>query len=102
MAMRWYSVSVFSILKKGSRKYKRNGCKKLENEVAEVLVPTEEVLEYVEEKKSGNEDLCLDTLKMDMSEEVYHAIKINRVSGFQSTWQTNPITRCRSRRRINR
>ena len=88
MAMRWYSVSVFSNFeKKVAESIKEVVAQKnLENEVAEVLVPTEEVLEIRRGKKVQRERRFMPgyvLVKMDMSEEVYHAIKgINRESGF--------------------
>jgi len=88
MAMRWYSVSVFSNFeKKVAESIKEMVVQNnLENEVSEVLVPTEEVLEIRRGKKVQRERRFMPgyvLVKMDMSEEVYHAIKgINRVSGF--------------------
>ena len=80
MAMRWYSVSVFSNFeKKVAESIKEMVVQKnLENEVAEVLVPTEEVLEIRRGKKVQRERRFMPgyvLVKMDMSEEVYHAIK---------------------------
>ena len=52
--------------------------KNLENEVSEVLVPTEEVLEIRRGKKVQRERRFMPgyvLVKMDMNEEVYHAIK---------------------------
>ena len=88
MAMRWYSVSVFSNFeKKVAENIKEMIVQKnLEKEVSEVLVPTEEVLEIRRGKKVQRERRFMPgyvLVKMDMSEEAYHAIKaINRVSGF--------------------
>ncbi len=102
--MRWYSVSVFSNFeKKVAESIKEVVAQKnLENEVAEVLVPTEEVLEIRRGKKVQRERRFMPgyvLVKMDMSEEAYHAIKGDqpRVGISRSTWQTNPIIRCRSR-----
>ena len=80
MAMRWYSVSVFSNFeKKVAESIKEMVVQKnLENEVSEVLVPTEEVLEIRRGKKVQRERRFMPgyvLVKMDMSEEVYHAIK---------------------------
>ena len=57
MAMRWYSVSVFSNFeKKVAESIKEMVVQKnLENEVSEVLVPTEEVLEIRRGKKVQRE-----------------------------------------------
>ena len=88
MAMRWYSVSVFSNFEKKVAENIKEMVeqKNFENEVSEVLVPTEEVLEIRRGKKVQRERRFMPgyvLVKMDMSEEVYHAIKgINRVSGF--------------------
>ena len=88
MAMRWYSVSVFSNFEKKVAENIKEMVeqKNLEDEVSEVLVPTEEVLEIRRGKKVQRERRFMPgyvLVKMDMSEEVYHAIKgINRVSGF--------------------
>ena len=88
MAMRWYSVSVFSNFEKKVAENIKEMVeqKNLENEVSEVLVPTEEVLEIRRGKKVQRERRFMPgyvLVKMDMSEEAYHAIKgINRVSGF--------------------
>ena len=88
MAMRWYSVSVFSNFEKKVAENIKEVVeqKNLENEVSEVLVPTEEVLEIRRGKKVQRERRFMPgyvLVKMDMSEEAYHAIKgINRVSGF--------------------
>ena len=86
--MRWYSVSVFSNFEKKVAENIKEVVeqKNLENEVSEVLVPTEEVLEIRRGKKVQRERRFMPgyvLVKMDMSEEAYHAIKgINRVSGF--------------------
>ena len=91
MAMRWYSVSVFSNFEKKVAENIKEIVeqKNLEDEVSEVLVPTEEVLEIRRGKKVQRERRFMPgyvLVKMDMSEEVYHAIKaINRVSGFLGT-----------------
>ena len=91
MAMRWYSVSVFSNFEKKVAENIKEIVeqKNLENEVSEVLVPTEEVLEIRRGKKVQRERRFMPgyvLVKMDMSEEAYHAIKgINRVSGFLGT-----------------
>ena len=88
MAMRWYSVSVFSNFEKKVAENIKEMVeqKNLGNEVSEVLVPTEEVLEIRRGKKVQRERRFMPgyvLVKMDMNEEVYHAIKgINRVSGF--------------------
>ena len=88
MSMRWYSVSVFSNFEKKVAESIREviAQKNLQDEISEVLVPTEEVLEIRKGKKVQRERRFMPgyvLVKMDMNEEVYHAIKgINRVSGF--------------------
>ena len=85
MSMRWYSVSVFSNFeKKVAESIKEVVAQKnLQDEISEVLVPTEEVLEIRKGKKVQRERRFMPgyvLVKMDMNEEVYHAIKgINRV-----------------------
>ncbi len=88
MSMRWYSVSVFSNFEKKVAENIKEviAQKNLQDEISEVLVPTEEVLEIRKGKKIQRERRFMPgyvLVKMDMNEEVYHAIKsINRVSGF--------------------
>jgi len=76
--MRWYSVSVFSNFEKKVAESIKEMVeqKNLEDEVSEVLVPTEEVLEIRRGKKVQRERRFMPgyvLVKMDMSEEVYHA-----------------------------
>ncbi len=73
MVMRWYSVSVFSNFeKKVAESIKEMVVQKnLENEVSEVLVPTEEVLEIRRGKKVQRERRFMPgyvLVKMVMSE----------------------------------
>ena len=88
MAMRWYSVSVFSNFeKKVAESIKEMVVQKnLENEVSEVLVPTEEVLEIRRGKKVQRERRFMPgyvLVRMEMSDQGYHLINsINRVTGF--------------------
>ena len=88
MAKRWYSVSVLSNFEKKIAEQIKTAVSEasLEAEIEEVLVPTEEVIEVRRGKKVTTERRFMPgyvLVKMDMSEEVYHAIKgINRVSGF--------------------
>ena len=72
MAMRWYSVSVFSNFeKKVAESIKEMVAQNnLEDEVSEVLVPTEEVLEIRRGKKVQRERRFMPgyvLVKMDMS-----------------------------------
>ena len=81
MAMRWYSVSVFSNFEKKVAENIKEMVeqKNLENEVSEVLVPTEEVLEIRRGKKVQRERRFMPgyvLVKMDMSEEASSLISI--------------------------
>ncbi|SEO31414.1 transcription antitermination protein nusG [Gemmobacter aquatilis] len=88
MAKRWYSVSVLSNFeKKVAEQIKQavaeNG---LEDEIEEVLVPTEEVIEVRRGKKVTSERRFMPgyvLVRMEMSNRGYHLISsINRVTGF--------------------
>lgn len=88
MAKRWYSVSVLSNYEKKvaeaiNEKIAQEG---LEDEIEQVLVPTEEVVEVRRGKKYNVERRFMPgyiLVRMDMSEKGYHLINnINRVTGF--------------------
>jgi len=88
MAKRWYSVSVLSNFeKKIAEQIKQavaeNG---LEDEIDEVLVPTEEVIEVRRGKKVTTERRFMPgyvLVHMEMSDQGYHLVNsINRVTGF--------------------
>ncbi|WP_375573369.1 transcription termination/antitermination protein NusG [Seohaeicola saemankumensis] len=88
MAKRWYSVSVLSNLEKKIAEQIRqavieNG---LEDQIEEVLVPTEEVIEVRRGKKVTTERRFMPgyvLVRMEMSDKGYHLINsINRVTGF--------------------
>jgi len=88
MAKRWYSVSVLSNFeKKIAEQIKQavveNG---LEDQIEEVLVPTEEVIEVRRGKKITTERRFMPgyvLVRMEMSDRGYHLISsINRVTGF--------------------
>jgi len=88
MAKRWYSVSVLSNFEKKIAEQIRqavadNG---LEDEIDEVLVPTEEVIEVRRGKKVTAERRFMPgyvLVHMEMSDSGYHMINsINRVTGF--------------------
>ncbi|WP_323790005.1 transcription termination/antitermination protein NusG [Thalassovita sp.] len=88
MAKRWYSVSVLSNFEKKIAEQIRlavveNG---LEDEIEEVLVPTEEVIEVRRGKKVTSERRFMPgyvLVRMEMSDRGYHLISsINRVTGF--------------------
>ena len=88
MAKRWYSVSVLSNFEKKIAEQTRtavieNG---LEDQIEEVLVPTEEVIEVRRGKKVTTERRFMPgyvLVRMEMSDKGYHLINsINRVTGF--------------------
>ncbi len=88
MAKRWYSVSVLSNFEKKIAEQIRHAVveKGLEDEIDEVLVPTEEVLEIRRGKKVTSERRFMPgyvLVHMDMTDRGYHLItSINRVTGF--------------------
>ncbi|MCY1127850.1 MAG: transcription termination/antitermination protein NusG [Paracoccaceae bacterium] len=88
MAKRWYSVSVLSNFeKKVAEQIKHAVAEKgLEEEIDEVLVPTEEVIEVRRGKKVTSERRFMPgyvLVHMDMTDRGYHLItSINRVTGF--------------------
>ena len=88
MAKRWYSVSVLSNFEKKISEQIRNAVaeKGIEDQIDEVLVPTEEVIEIRRGKKVTAERRFMPgyvLVHMEMSDEGYHLINsINRVTGF--------------------
>ncbi len=88
MAKRWYSVSVLSNFEKKIAEQIRFEVaeKGLEDEIEEVLVPTEEVIEIRRGKKVPTERRYMPgyvLVRMEMSDHGYHLINsINRVTGF--------------------
>lgn len=88
MAKRWYSVSVLSNFEKKIAEQIRTSVAEagLEDEIEEVLVPTEEVLEVRRGKKVTSERRFMPgyvLVRMEMSNKGYHLISsINRVTGF--------------------
>ncbi len=88
MAKRWYSVSVLSNFEKKVAEQIRTAVSDagLEDEIDEVLVPTEEVMEIRRGKKVTSERRFMPgyvLVHMDMSNRGYHLItSINRVTGF--------------------
>ena len=88
MAKRWYSVSVLSNFEKKIAEQIRTAVveKGLEDEIEEVLVPTEEVLEVRRGKKVTSERRFMPgyvLVRMEMTNHGYHLINsINRVTGF--------------------
>ena len=88
MAKRWYSVSVLSNFEKKIAEQIRTSVAEqgLEDEIDEILVPTEEVIEVRRGKKVTTERRFMPgyvLVHMEMSDEGYHLINsINRVTGF--------------------
>ncbi|MFU8776820.1 MAG: transcription termination/antitermination protein NusG [Roseovarius sp.] len=88
MAKRWYSVSVLSNFEKKIAEQIRQSVTEsgLEDEIDEVLVPTEEVIEIRRGKKVTAERRFMPgyvLVHMEMSDRGYHLISsINRVTGF--------------------
>ena len=88
MAKRWYSVSVLSNFEKKVAELIRQAVidAGLEDEIEEVLVPTEEVIEVRRGKKVTTERRFMPgyvLVRMEMSDQGYHLINsINRVTGF--------------------
>ena len=88
MAKRWYSVSVLSNFEKKIAEQIRHDVAQagLEDEIDEVLVPTEEVIEVRRGKKVTTERRFMPgyvLVHMQMSDRGYHLItSINRVTGF--------------------
>ena len=88
MAKRWYSVSVLSNFEKKVADQIKTAVAEagLEEEIDEVLVPTEEVIEVRRGKKVTSERRFMPgyvLVRMEMSNKGYHLISsINRVTGF--------------------
>jgi len=88
MAKRWYSVSVLSNFEKKIAEQIRHAVVDagLEDQIEEVLVPTEEVIEVRRGKKVTTERRFMPgyvLVRMEMTDEGYHLINsINRVTGF--------------------
>lgn len=88
MAKRWYSVSVLSNFEKKVAEQIRQATADagLEDQIEEVLVPTEEVIEIRRGKKVTTERRFMPgyvLVRMEMTDRAYHLINsINRVTGF--------------------
>ena len=88
MAKRWYSVSVLSNFEKKVAEAIRLAVteKGLEEQIDDVLVPTEEVIEIRRGKKVTSERRFMPgyvLVHMDMNDRTYHLVNsINRVTGF--------------------
>ncbi|MEM0977888.1 MAG: transcription termination/antitermination protein NusG [Pseudomonadota bacterium] len=88
MAKRWYSVSVLSNFEKKIAEQIREAVEQasMQDDIEEVLVPTEDVIEVRRGKKVTVEKRFMPgyvLVRMEMSEQGYHLINnINRVTGF--------------------
>ena len=88
MAKRWYSVSVLSNFEKKVAEQIKQAVidAGLEDEIDEVLVPTEEVVEVRRGKKVTSERRFMPgyvLVRMELSDKTYHLVNsINRVTGF--------------------
>ena len=88
MAKRWYSVSVLSNYEKQIAETIRQSAidSNMEEQIEEVLVPTEEIIEVRRGKKVTTERRFMPgyvLVRMELSDEAYHLItSINRVTGF--------------------
>jgi transcriptional antiterminator NusG len=88
MAKRWYSVSVLSNFEKKIAEQIKTAVAEagLEDQIEEVLVPTEEVIEIRRGKKVTAERRFMPgyvLVRMEMTDRGYHLINsINRVTGF--------------------
>lgn len=88
MVKRWYSVSVLSNYEKKIAEAIKVAVVQegMEDEIFEVLVPTEEVLEMRRGKKVTSERRFMPgyvLVQMDMTDQGYHLINsMNRVTGF--------------------
>lgn len=88
MAKRWYSVHVLSNFEKKVAEAIREAARlhNLEDEIEEVLVPTEEVVEIRRGQKVNVERRFMPgyvLVKMEMNERTYHVINnLPRVTGF--------------------
>jgi transcriptional antiterminator NusG len=88
MAKRWYSVSVLSNFEKKVAEAIKDAVKQqgLEDEIEEVLVPTEEVTELRRNKKVQVEKRFMPgyvLVKMELTDRAYHLVNdTNRVTGF--------------------
>lgn len=88
MAKRWYSVHVLSNFEKKVAESIREAVRVqgLEDEIEEVMVPTEEVVEIRRGQKVNVERRFMPgyvLVKMEMSDRAYHLIKdTQRVTGF--------------------
>lgn len=88
MGKRWYSISVLSNYEKRVAEQIRQTVKQhgLEDEIVEVVVPTEEVIEIRRGQKLPKERRFMPgyvLLRMDMTDRGYHLINsVHRVTGF--------------------
>ena len=108
MSMRWYSVSVFSNFEKKVAESIKEviAQKNLQDEISEVLVPTEEVVEVRRGVKVNSERKFFPgylLVNMELSDETWHLIKSQtRVTGILgSKGKPIPITEKEAKQLIN-
>lgn len=88
MALRWYTVNVLSNFEKKVAEsiLEQREKQGLEDEIDQVLVPTEEVVEVRRGKKVQTEKRFMPgyvLVKMEMTDQAYHLVaSTNRVTGF--------------------
>ncbi|MGG7568403.1 transcription termination/antitermination protein NusG [Rhodovulum sp. DZ06] len=88
MAKRWYTVNVLSNFEKKVAEAIKEAARQngLEDQIEDVLVPTEEVVELRRGKKVQTERRFMPgyvLVKMEMSDAAYHTVMdVNRVTGF--------------------
>ncbi len=88
MAKRWYTVHVLSNFEKKVAESIKEAARQngLEDQIEEVLVPTEDVIEVRRGKKVQTERRFMPgyvLVKMDMTDRAYHLVMdTNRVTGF--------------------
>ncbi|TQS73540.1 transcription termination/antitermination protein NusG [Rhodobacteraceae bacterium] len=109
MAKRWYSVMVLSNFEKKVAEQIRQAVaeKGLEDQIEEVLVPTEEVIEVRRGKKVTSERRFMPgyiLVRMDLSDQGYHLINsTNRVTGFLgNNGKPMPMSDAEVNRMLNR
>src|SRR5690554_1569163 len=88
MAKRWYSVSVLSNFEKKVAEAIRQAVteQSMQDQIEEVLVPTEKVIEIRRGKKVTSERRFMPgyvLVRMELTDQTYHLVNsINRVTGF--------------------
>ena len=108
MAQRWYSVHVLSNYEKKVAESIREAVRVqgLEDEILEVMVPTEEVVEVKDGKKTRSTRKFFPgyvLVKMEMSDEAWHVVRNTpKVTGFVGTGnQPVPLSKAEVERIVN-